>query len=77
MNLDKFRKNLQKVRRSKALTAKELSKLCESKQLKRIADIEDGRGKPTLDEVYIICEILKVSMDCMINKNVEVNFTFD
>lgn len=76
MNFDKFRKNLKIVRNCKGITATELAVNCKLRQQKRIMDIEQGRGKLTLEEVYSICKGLDVSIDNMIDKDVNVNFNW-
>ncbi|MDX1630109.1 MAG: helix-turn-helix transcriptional regulator [Fulvivirga sp.] len=63
---EKFRQNLKKIRSAEGITAKELSEKAGLRQKKRIADIEDGRGKPTLDEVIAICEVLNEKLDNML-----------
>jgi len=68
MELTKFRRNIKVVRGSKAMTAKELSEAANLKQKKRVADIEEDRGVPTLDEVSSICDILEVGIDDMLFK---------
>ena len=77
MNYDIFRKNLKIVRRSSNMTAVELSKELDFRQQKRIADIEDGRGKLTLSEVCTICEFFEIQIDGMLNKHIQVEFIFN
>jgi len=67
----KFRINLKLAREIKDMTAKELSIAAGLKQQKRIADIEEGRGKPTLEEVDTICHNLGQPMDYMLNNTAE------
>lgn len=67
IDLEIFRKNLKKARYLMELSGKDLSQLAGLKQHKRIADIEEGRGKPTLEEVYSICSVLKQPIDKMMN----------
>ena len=54
MDFTKFRHNLKVIRTLHGITAKELCENCSLRQIKRIDDIEDGRGKPSLDEVSVI-----------------------
>lgn len=61
-----FRNNLRKARYLNELSARELSEKAGLRQMKRIADIEEGRGKPTIEEVYAICEVLKQPIDSML-----------
>lgn len=65
-DLQLFRRNLVKIRSFRGLIAKDLSEKCGLRQLKRIADIEDGRGKPTLEELISICAFLGVKLDDML-----------
>ena len=68
----KFRINLRKARTIKELTAKELSEQAGLKQLKRVADIEEGRGSPSLDEVHSLCVVLGQPMDEMLGLESEI-----
>jgi len=77
MDYTKFIKNLKIIRTCEGMTAKELSKKCKLRQLKRIADIEDGRGKPSLDEVIAICKELNMKIDPMLNETVSINYHWD
>lgn len=63
-----FRNNLKKARYLMEMSAKELSQKAGLRQLKRVADIEEGRGKPTLEEVYSLCEVLGQPIDDMLKK---------
>lgn len=76
INLDVFRKNLNIVRNARQISAKTLAEDCGMKQLKRISDIEEGRGSPTLEEVCMICTKLNVSIDHMLSMNAKINITF-
>lgn len=76
MDFTKFRQNLKIVRASKGLTAKELSKKCDLRQMKRVADIEEGRGKPTLVEVVSICTELNVTIDNMLSGTVIIKYSW-
>jgi len=58
-----FRKNLKILRRAYDLSAKELSEKSGMKQIKRISDLEDGRGSPSIEEIYSICHVLGISID--------------
>lgn len=61
-----FRNNLKKARYIMELTGKDLSLAAGLRQQKRISDIEEGRGKPSLEEVYNICDVLQQPIDKMI-----------
>lgn len=71
-----FRENLKKARNIKELSAKDLSNECGLRQQKRIADIEEGRGKPSIEEVYKICEVLGQSMEMMMKYSGRVHLDF-
>lgn len=64
-----FIRNLKIVRSARIMTAAELSERSDLRQLKRISDIEDGRGAPTLEEVKSICKVLDCSIDDMLYKH--------
>ncbi len=71
-DLTLFRKNLLVVRTSMGLGASELSDLANLKAKKRVYDLEEGRGTPSLEEIITICKILKVTMDDMLFKQAVV-----
>jgi len=60
-----------------SITANELSKKCKLRQIKRISDLEEGRGKPTLDEVVSICNELGFKMDDMLHKKVVITYGWE
>jgi len=77
MDYTNFINNIRKIRTCEGITANELSKKCELKQMKRIADIEDGRGKPSIDEVVMICKELGFKIDDMINGEVTITYQWE
>jgi transcriptional regulator with XRE-family HTH domain len=68
VNEHKYRSNLKKIRLARGLTAKELSEKAGLKQLKRVSDIEDGRGDPKLREIMSIAKVLDVSFEAMLEQ---------
>ena len=72
MDYTNFINNIRKIRMCEGVTASELSKRCKLKQMKRISDIEDGRGKPSIDEVISICKELNFKIDAMLNGKVKI-----
>ena len=76
MDFELFRKNLMKVRISKGISGKELSERANLRQKKRVNDIEEGRGKPSLEEVCSLCKELNVNIDSMLYKVAEVSIEF-
>lgn len=74
-DFDKFRKNLILARKVKNISAKDLSIAAGLKQQKRILDIEEGRGKPSLEEIRAICLVLHQPIDNMLNN--EARITLD
>jgi transcriptional regulator with XRE-family HTH domain len=76
IDFDIFRENLKKARYIKDMTAKEVSFRAGLKQQKRVADIEEGRGKPTLEEVFSICVAVEQSIDSMLHKESEMKLEF-
>jgi transcriptional regulator with XRE-family HTH domain len=71
-----FRRNITKIRAARAMSARELSELAKLKQQKRILDIEEGRGMPSLEEVCSICKTLGYSIDEMLYKEATVTVNF-
>lgn len=71
-----FRKNLPKIRAVRGFrSANELSKACGFKAVKRVADFEtEGRGTPTLNELFALSSILQVPMDTLLFKEIELSF---
>jgi transcriptional regulator with XRE-family HTH domain len=76
INFDIFRENLRKSRIINELTAVELSEKAGLRQKKRVSDIEDGRGKPSLDEVYALCDVLNESIELMMKKKARMKLDF-
>lgn len=72
-----FRNNLKKARYLMELSGKELSIKAGLRQQKRIADIEEGRGKPTLEEVFAICEVVGQPIDGMLKKDIAITIGFE
>lgn len=72
VDFNKFRRNLKNARSVSGFTAKELSEQAGLKQQKRISDIEEGRGSPSLDEIHSICVVLRQPMDEMLNLESEM-----
>jgi len=72
-----FRRNLSRIRAAKGISARELSDTCKLKQMKRIHDIEEGRGQPSLDEVCIICKELGFGLDQMLYSEATTTVTFN
>lgn len=60
----------------KDMTAAELSKKARLRQMKRAADIEDGRGLPTLEEVCKICNALGQPIDSMLYKKAKIKIEY-
>lgn len=67
-----FRNNLKTLRLAKDLTAKDLSERAGLRQLKRISDLEGGKGLPSLDEVYSISLALDISMCDLLFKELKI-----
>lgn len=72
-----FRENLIQLRKMSGKTAKELSVELGMRQMKRISDIEEGRGKPTLDEITATCDYFKVPIDDMLRRRILLKFGFE
>jgi DNA-binding XRE family transcriptional regulator len=72
-DFEKFRRNLYKARTIQEMTARDLASAAGLKQMKRILDIEEGRGKPSLDEVLAICHVLQQPIDNMLNNECEMS----
>jgi DNA-binding XRE family transcriptional regulator len=71
-----FRNNLKKARYLFEMSGKDLSEKAGLRQLKRVNDIEEGRGKPTLEEVFSICEVLKQPIDDMLKKESTIKIVY-
>lgn len=72
-----FKSNLKLARMKMNISATDLSEKADLKQKKRIADIEEGRGKPSLGEMMSICKELDVSIDDMLYKRAKLELSFD
>lgn len=71
-----FRQNLRTIRDARGKTSKELSIDLKLRQQKRISDIEEGRGKPTLEEINTICNYFGYPIDDMIKRKAIVTIGF-
>lgn len=71
-----FAANLRIARRAKNISANDLSKQCEFKAVKRIADFEDHRGVPSMEEVMRVCKELNQKIDDMLFCMATVEITF-
>jgi len=71
-----FRVNLRYARIWAELSASDLSKMANLKQVKSVFDIEEGRGKPNLDEVIKICKVLNQTIHDMVCKKLTVRIEF-
>jgi predicted transcriptional regulator len=76
IDLTILRNNLKKARHLQDISAKELSIKAGLRQQKRIADIEEGRGKPTLEEIHTICQVLKQPIDFMLYHEATMKLDF-
>jgi DNA-binding XRE family transcriptional regulator len=75
--LDKFRENLKTVRIARGFSGADLGDCANlSPKTKRVHDIEEGRGAPTLAEVIALCETLEVPIDAMLKHNAEATIIF-
>lgn len=71
-----FRKNLKNTRSASGITGSELSNALGFARQKRIADIEEGKGRPSLEEVSKICKHFNVSIDDMLYRTAQVTIEF-
>lgn len=74
LSFDKFRQNLARVRAFKGLSAAEIADRANLRQKKRCADIEEGRGRPTIEEIAVICDVLHVGIDEMLYRTPRITF---
>jgi transcriptional regulator with XRE-family HTH domain len=76
IDFDIFRENLRIIRDARGKSSKQISIDLKLRQMKRIADIEEGRGKPTLEEVNSICNYFGYPIDDMINRKAIITIGF-
>lgn len=76
IDFDIFRKNLVLARKVKDFTAKQLAEKAGLKQLKRVSDIEEGRGAPDLNEIFMLCACLDQRMQDMLFNEGELYINF-
>lgn len=70
-----FRRNLRLLRATTGLSAEQLGKDLGMPKYHRIVDLEYGRAtQPKLDEVKIISEYFKVSIDELLYKKAVISF---
>jgi transcriptional regulator with XRE-family HTH domain len=72
IDFDIFRNNLRTLRQVHNFTAKDLSIKAEMKQQKRVSDIEEGKGSPSLDEIYTLSLIFNTSIDRLLFQELRI-----
>jgi len=72
MDTQYFRRNLKILRNVHDISSKDLSQKIGLRQLKRISDLEDGKGSPSLDEVHLISRHFGVPLDKLLYKDLKV-----
>lgn len=58
------------------ITSKDLSDALGMKQQKRVSDIEEGRGLPTLEEINAAAVYFKVSIDDILKRRAHLKVEF-
>lgn len=76
-NTDIFRHNLKQARLVSGFGQKELAKEAKLRNLKRVGDIEDGSGDPTIDEMYSLSLALDQPFDKMLTMKATVVVKWD
>ena len=71
-----IRQNIRILRELKGVSSKEMAAACTLRQQKRIADIEEGRGVPNLEEMVLISRYLGITVDNLINRKAVVSYSF-
>ena len=66
--------NIKTIRMSRNIAGLALSNGCNLRSAKRVSEIEEGRGKLTLEELIAIADFLDVSMDGLLKKKAKVIF---
>jgi DNA-binding XRE family transcriptional regulator len=72
-----FRRNLRRLRGIRAISANAMSKELSLKAVKRIIDLEEGRGTPSLEEVAAIAKYLDQTIDNILYKEAIIKVEFD
>ena len=66
--------NIAVIRGARGLTCLELARNCSLKSAKRINDLEDGRGKISIDELICIADYFGVSIDGLLKQKAKIVF---
>ena len=66
--------NIAVIRKAKGVSALDLSRDCGLKSQKRVNDIEEGRGRLSIDELIKIADYLGVSIDGILKKTAKITF---
>lgn len=74
---DIFRHNLKQARLISGYGQRELSKEAKLRNLKRVGDLEDGSGDPTIDEMYALSIVLNQPFDKMLTKKAKVTIEWE
>ncbi len=71
---EKFRANIRLLRAKEGWSGCEASEKIGLKNGKRIIDLEYGRANPTMEEMILISNCFKQSIDNILHKNAKVTF---
>ena len=74
MIYEKFRRNLCILRAAHDISGVDFAREIGCHSGKRIHDLESGRGVPTIEEVLVIVQYFKITMDDLLNKNAHITF---
>lgn len=71
---EKFRTNLRILRSVSGLPASDASKLIGLQTSWRCVNLEYGKANPNMDEIMLISNHYKVSIDDLLNKSIKIVF---
>jgi transcriptional regulator with XRE-family HTH domain len=71
--MDRFGEKLRTLRKQRGLTVRELAAIFEMKSHSHIADMENGRSKPSVELLVKIADFFEVTTDQLLRDELEID----
>jgi transcriptional regulator with XRE-family HTH domain len=71
--MDRFGEKLRTLRKQRGLTVRELAVIFEMKSHSHIADMENGRSKPSVELLVKIADFFEVTTDQLLRDELEID----
>lgn len=66
--------NIAVIRGARGINALELARNCSLRSAKRVSELEDGRGKLSIEELITIADYFQVSIDGLLKQKAKIVF---